>query len=74
MPKRTLVVGIIFTLIVAMVHVVLADVPQLISYQGKLHDNSGNPLTGQYEITFRIYESESAGAHLWTETITVVVQ
>jgi hypothetical protein len=71
MIKNTSSIGTIVTLIMVLANVASADVPQLISFQGKLHDSAGNPLTGQYEITFRIYNVESGGTHIWTETINV---
>ncbi|UCE19470.1 MAG: tail fiber domain-containing protein [Gemmatimonadota bacterium] len=71
MMKQASFIGAIVTLILVLTHVSSADVPQLINFQGKLHDNAGNPLTGQYEITFRIYTVESGGTHIWTETINV---
>ena len=61
----------IITLVIVLTNVASADVPQLISFQGKLHDNAGEPLTGQYEITFRIYSTEEGGTALWTETSEV---
>lgn len=42
-------------------------VPALLNYQGELKDNNGNPLSGAYNMTFRIYDSVSAGTALWTE-------
>ena len=71
MIRNTSYICAIVTLIIVSVNVALADVPQLISFQGKLHDNAGNPLTGQYEITFRLYNVESGGNHVWTETSNV---
>ena len=51
MAKQILVIGVIIAFIVTMANVCLTDVPHLISFQGKLYDNAGNPLTGEYEIT-----------------------
>lgn len=45
-----------------------AQIPEIISYQGLLNDNNGTPLTGNYDLTVRIYNQESAGSHLWEET------
>ena len=47
-----------------------ADVPHLISYQGRLTDGAGTPLTGPHNITFRLYEGEfdPVGAAIWIET------
>lgn len=50
-----------------------AAVPRLINYQGRLTDTSGNPLTGSYALTFRIYDAETAGNLLWEETQSGVV-
>ena len=50
-----------------------ADVPHLISYQGRLTNASGNPLTGTHNITFRIYDAASGGTMLWSETHTVTL-
>ena len=44
-----------------------ADVPRVLNYQGKFTDNDNNPLSGNYLITFRFYENESAGEVIWEE-------
>lgn len=49
--------------------------PHEISYQGVLKDASGVVVTnGDYTLTFKLYETESGGTEIWTETklITVV--
>jgi hypothetical protein len=38
-----------------------------ISYQGRLADANGNPLTGVYNMEFRIYSHPTAGEPLWSE-------
>jgi hypothetical protein len=38
-----------------------------ISYQGRLADSAGNPLTGMYNLEFRIYDVPTGGAPLWEE-------
>ena len=50
-----------------------AEVPHLINYQGRLTDTGGVPLNGSYNLTFRIYDAETAGNLLWEETQTGVV-
>ena len=49
-----------------------ADSPAgLVAYQGRLADSDGNPLTGTYNMIFRLYESSGAGAlPLWEEQWT----
>ena len=49
--------------------IISADVPQIISYQGKLTDSkSGVAMNGAYDITFRMYSSEDDISALWSET------
>ena len=50
-----------------------ADIPEIISYQGILSDSTGSPLTGDYNITVSIYDQESGGVALWSETHANVV-
>ena len=38
-----------------------------IAYQGRLADTAGAPLTGTYNMTFRLYSAASGGAPLWEE-------
>ena len=65
---------------VLMVVVLLLTVPSLaaplrapaatstltIPYQGRLADSSGNPLTGKYNLEFRIYDVPTGEVPLWT--------
>ncbi|MBI5662587.1 MULTISPECIES: hypothetical protein [Ignavibacterium] len=45
------------------------SIPQTINFQGVLKDASGNIVSnGDYNITFKIYNVESGGTALWTET------
>ncbi|MFH1686118.1 MAG: hypothetical protein ABIE70_01185 [bacterium] len=43
--------------------------PREFNYQGVLRDADGEPVTTQKNITFRIYNAETAGAVLWQETL-----
>ena len=46
-----------------------AQIPRTLSYQGSLTGPGGVPHPdGTYSFTFRLYESASGGAPLWTET------
>jgi hypothetical protein len=38
-----------------------------INYQGRLVDNSNNPITGSTAMTFRLYNVPNGGTALWTE-------
>ena len=44
-----------------------------INYQGRLTDSAGEPLSGSYTMTFRLYEVASGGSVLDTDTHSVVV-
>ncbi len=52
---------------------VSADVPPLIPVQGILAESGGQALDGDYDLTFRIFETSSTTSHLWTETQQDVV-
>lgn len=65
----------IFTFAIVLVTVILsnAQVPQLINYQGKLKDASGNPVDDTVKMQFSMYDAETGGTGLWAETQTVQV-
>jgi hypothetical protein len=42
------------------------------SYQGHLNDSGGQPVTDTLDITFRIYDVETGGTHLWQEVVADV--
>jgi microcystin-dependent protein len=44
-----------------------ADVPRIMTFQGKLADLQGRFVEGQRALTFRVYDRETAGAVLWQE-------
>jgi hypothetical protein len=44
--------------------------PGVMNYQGQLTDGSGNPLNGNADITFRLYDVSEGGVALWTEAHT----
>jgi len=51
-------------------------VPPLLQYQGRLTDpGTGEPVDdGAYTMTFRLYDVDSGGTPLWTETKDVMVE
>jgi len=56
----------------------LADTPNLLNYQGRLTDPSGNPSNGTFSMTFAVYDADSGGNPLpagtpWSETQNVTV-
>ncbi len=53
----------------------LAQIPRTLSYQGVLTDSLGNPKPdGTYNLTFRLYNTESGGSALWTEVKTLDIK
>ncbi|MCC6962903.1 MAG: tail fiber domain-containing protein [candidate division Zixibacteria bacterium] len=66
MTKRTCI--LIPALLLLTFGVLSAGTPGYMSYQGRLTDNGGNPLTGVYDLTFRIYNDSIAGSIVYEET------
>ena len=69
----TVLLGAIVLFAIVLMGFAFADVPHLISYQGRLTDGSEFPLTGSYNITFRLYDTPSGGTTLWAETQNVTL-
>lgn len=44
--------------------------PNKMNFQGRLTDASGNPLSGTYDMQFKLYSAASGGTLLWAETRT----
>jgi hypothetical protein len=49
------------------------SVPNLISYQGQLNDQTGVPVNGSIGFVFSIYDVPTGGTALWAENQTVMV-
>jgi hypothetical protein len=50
-------------------------IPQMLSYQGKLTDTLGQPVTDStYSVEFRLYTVPSGGAAFWNETRSVTTK
>jgi hypothetical protein len=49
---------------------VIRNSQSTIAYQGRLADSAGAPLTGAYNMTFRLYDAGTGGAPLWEEQWT----
>ncbi len=56
--------ALLFVLVTA---TVIAD-DDVMNFQGRLTDTNGFPLNGVFSITFRVYDKETGGGPLWTET------
>ncbi len=44
-----------------------AAIPRVINYQGRLTDKDDNPLTGNFLVTFRFYDTDKDGLSIWEE-------
>ena len=44
-----------------------------VSYQGRLTDDTGNPLNGTYQLDFALYHQSSGGTAIYSETDSVAV-
>jgi hypothetical protein len=65
---KAIVIGVVALLMAAIGEGALADVPELINYQGILTDSGGQPLDGTYDLTFKIYpDTNLATPYLWKE-------
>jgi hypothetical protein len=52
----------------------IAQIPQTLSYQGILTDNNGTVVPdGDYNLTFSLYDVETGGSPIWTETQSVTI-
>jgi len=52
----------------------LAEVPLTLSYQGFLTDAVGNPVTGEWTISFSFHHAKTGGEPFHQETVDVVTQ
>jgi hypothetical protein len=55
-----------------------AGAPQLLNYQGRSTDPSGNPKNGTFTMQFAVYDAETGGSQLpsgspWSETQSVTM-
>lgn len=48
--------------------------PDIINYQGVLTDQAGSPLSGDYDISFYLFDDEFAGKDYWSETQRITVE
>ena len=64
---KTKAIGVALSLVLIMSIYALADVPDEITYQGRLL-LSGAPVTTATSIVFRLYQTSGGGSAVWTET------
>ncbi|MEA3229294.1 MAG: hypothetical protein U9P44_00095 [archaeon] len=56
-----------FIVLILLCSTVSADIPQLISVQGRLTDETNQPYTGMQSFVFSIYDDVTGGSLLWSE-------
>jgi len=64
MKKLPLLLMIVFAVSVG--EVCFAEIPHIITYQGRLTDSLGIALEGEYQMIFTIYDMPEDGSALWT--------
>ncbi len=52
--------------------IALSEVPHQLSYQGHLLDSTGNPVSGNHQFRFRLFDAEADGLLLWEELQPVI--
>ncbi len=74
--RKQLLIQITIVLIILLAATVTAEIPKLISYQGRLLDETGDPVTGSHNFTFALYMFEEAplGDSIWTETHSLTLE
>ena len=71
--KKHLISTLLAVIACLLVPLSVNAVPNLISYQGILNDKDGVPVGSSVDMTFRIYNVESGGTAIWSETQNVTV-
>ena len=61
------------TLLIVISSAVTAEVPQVMSYQGRLTDGTGRPVNDTADIIVTIFDDAGGTSSLWTETHPDVV-
>ncbi|MBM4355266.1 MAG: hypothetical protein FJ109_16020, partial [Deltaproteobacteria bacterium] len=69
--KRLSSVAVLAALLLAFCASAAAEVPPMLSYQGFLTDAVGNPVTGDWTVTFAIFPKAAGGEALFEETFEV---
>ena len=70
--KRYMLTAILYLVLIPLAQ---AQIPRTLSYQGVVTDEAGTPLpTGNYNFTFRLYETETGGSPAWEEGQLLLVE
>ncbi|KPJ62708.1 hypothetical protein AMJ44_15305, partial [candidate division WOR-1 bacterium DG_54_3] len=63
---KKILIGMLLIWVMVGVNAAWADVPSKMSYEGRLTDNAGNPITTATSINFKIYDAVSGGSEIWS--------
>jgi hypothetical protein len=67
MGKRGFLAIALIMAMIALMSVSALAIPGMMNYQGYLTDNTGSPLSGNYDMTFSIYNVNEGGTAIWSE-------
>jgi hypothetical protein len=70
--KKLFLISVFLSLLFLFYSHALAEVPQMINYQGKLTNDSGAPLDTTLQMIFTIYADSVGAISKWSETQTAV--
>ena len=71
--KRVIFLSLVLLGVMVLIRRASCQVPQMMSYQGYLTDDTGTSVPDDnYSLTFALYDAESEGTALWTETHPVI--
>jgi hypothetical protein len=70
--KKLFLISVFVSLFFFLYTQTLAEVPQMMNYQGKLATNTGAPVNDTLQMVFTIYADEAGTTPLWTETQSAV--
>ncbi|MCX5748797.1 MAG: hypothetical protein NTZ10_00920 [Candidatus Saganbacteria bacterium] len=68
-----ILVAVLFVPVSVITSVASASIPTRISYEGRLVDTAGNPVTTTKAVTFKIYDGLTGGTALWTSSTYNIV-
>ncbi len=73
-PRARAAVGLLIAVLaLTSTQIAAVEIPGQISYQGRLTDSGGVPLNDTVEVVAAVYDSESGGISLWSETHSDVI-
>ena len=77
LPKRignnakVMITLLFFMILILILSISVNAIPQTFNIHGKLTDDSGNALSGNYDLEFKIYNAYSGGSALWEQNKTI---